>query len=330
MAIRQKLPRFKQLRALRVKDPTLIKYAESVDKFKAYCKRRKLSVTRLELVDRSMATFFADLCEEGASYNDASYTLFGFIVLEAQSNLPERQLFPLSRGALKGWSSRYPQCSRTGADPLLWHLIAEHMLGSAPMYAAVGLIQLDTYARPSEILGLRKQDIIKPSSRHCCFWGIIFGNSSSGGQTKTGTQDDTVLLDSTDREYAKQILAIVFAAAKRPHDRLFPGASLREYEAVMREAKRAAGLGAMALTPHAVRHSGPSIDFLHRTRLPEEILARGRWKTLRSIQRYQKPGQMLSRMGKVDHAIWAKARASLPRILSQLKKAFNGGPPSKH
>ena len=325
-SIRQRLPRHKQLRALRVQDVALLRYSEAVDRFQTYCLRRSLVLDCMDSVDLHMATFFADLMDEGFSYNDASYTLFGYIVLEANVSAPEKLLLPRARGALKGWNARFPQSSRTGADPLIWFLIGEEMTKiSVPLTAAL-IIQLDTYARPSEVLRVRKRDVVRPVTKQCKFWGIIFGNSSFGERTKTGTQDDTVLLDSLTPDAAR-VLSLVYKACRRPDDLLFPSCSLDFYEKSMAQAKNAVGLGPFSLTPHSVRHSGPSMDFLNKARLPEEIMARGRWASIKSIQRYRKPGQLLAKMSKIPEPVWAKAKGSLQRTLPILSKYYGGPSP---
>ena len=73
-------------------------------------------------------------------------------MLGADEDIPDKDLLRRARAALQGWVSRYPQCSRTGEDPLIWFLIAKYFSDSEPRLAAALLLQLDTYARPSEIL----------------------------------------------------------------------------------------------------------------------------------------------------------------------------------
>lgn len=272
-------------------------------------------------VDVLLCEYFAELLDSGRPYNDASYTLFGYIVLRADEDKPERDLFPRARQALKGWNSKYPQCSRTGADFQIWFLIALHICKVDPMYAAILLLQLDTYARPSEILEVKRRDVIKPSSRQCKFWGIIFGNSLHTEKIKTGTQDDTVILDSLNG-FATTVLKMVFGNRAHDESPLFPNASLSQYETLVKEAKREAGLVAFTTTPHSVRHSGPSVDFLNKSRLPEEIMARGRWKCPKSIQRYRKPGQMLARMNKIPQSVWDNARDALTQVLIKLRNFY--------
>ena len=171
-----------------------------------------------------MASYFAELLENHEGYNTASYTLFGYLMLEADEDVPDKDLLPQSRAALKGWASRYPQCSRTGADPLIWFLIARHLCDTQPRLAAALLLQLDTYARPSEILGLKKRDIIKPVGRNK-LWGVIFGNSVNHERNKTGTQDDTVFLDSV-HDFANTVIRLVYNQCRSPQHPLFPECSL--------------------------------------------------------------------------------------------------------
>ena len=313
------------MRALRVKDPTLLKYHDAVQNFEPYCRRRRMTNTDIEAADKHMAEFFADLYEDGKPYNSASYALFGFLVLRTDDSRPEKMLFPRARGALKGWSPRSPQSSRTGADPLIWHLVGLTISEVCPPAAAAFLLQLDTFARPTEILHLCRRDVIKPASRHCKFWGVIFGNSEVGDATKTGTQDDTVLLDSDDRRYAAKVLQAVFSRVHSQDDWLFPSLTLAKYEQLFRDAKTKLKLGQFGLTPHAVRHSGPSADFLAKTRGASEIQARGRWKTMQSVLRYQKPGQMQAKMNRIPKEIWIRASQALPRLLQRLEQ-FYGKP----
>ena len=105
---------------------------------------------------------------------------------------------------------------------MIWFLMALHMVDDNPQAAAALLLPLDTYARPSEIVSLEHEDVIKPVSKHCNFWGVIFGNSQLGHTTKTKTQDDTVLLDSLDRGYAPGVLKMIVQCRRFKHGFLFP------------------------------------------------------------------------------------------------------------
>lgn len=47
--------------------------------------------------------------------------------------------------------------------------MAEAMMKRSPLSASALLLQLDTYARPSEVLALARQDVLKPSTKHCIY-----------------------------------------------------------------------------------------------------------------------------------------------------------------
>ena len=57
------------MRALSVKDPTLLKYHDAVQHFESYCRRGGLTNTNVEAADKHMAEFFADLYEDDEPYN---------------------------------------------------------------------------------------------------------------------------------------------------------------------------------------------------------------------------------------------------------------------
>ncbi len=143
-----------------------------------------------------------------------------------------------------------------------------------------------------------------------------------GDVTKTGTQDDTVLLDSSDGGYVGKVLQAVFSRARSQDDPLFPSLTLAKYEQLFRDAKCKLKLGQFGLTPHAIRHSGPSADFLSKTRVASEIQARGRWWTMQSVLRYQKPGQMQAKMNKIPAEIWSQTSGALPRLLQRLEQFY--------
>lgn len=73
-----------------------------VQAFEAQCRRRRVALCSWQEADIAMAEYFADLYEEGVPYNDASYTLYGYLLLRTNEDIPERQLYPRARGALKG------------------------------------------------------------------------------------------------------------------------------------------------------------------------------------------------------------------------------------
>lgn len=108
------------------------------------------------------------------------------------------------------------------------------------IYAAVLLLQLNSYATPSETNQPKRKDV----------------RCNQAHATKTGTQDDSVLLDSIDREYAPKLLGCVCAVLRGLEERFFSWLVFSRHEAATRRAKRSAGLAAFQQTRHTVRHAG--------------------------------------------------------------------------
>ena len=46
------------------------------------------------------------------------------------------------------------------------------------------------------------------------------------------------------------------------------------------------------VVPYQLRHSGANHDRLHRLRSQDEVMKRGRWKTMQSVLRYKKHGRV--------------------------------------
>lgn len=286
---------------------TLARYSQAVaelDKWAA-THRRSLNV---KCIDRTIVDFLHEMCETGRSIVDARSVVYGFILLRMNSDLPERLLLGQSKAALKGWCSRFPTHSRAGVDLKVWDVIAWQCIqDDDPLSAAAILLQGDTYMRPTEILSMKKQSIIRPYKSRSSFWGVVIGSQDLHIPTKTGLFDDCVLLDSPGREDLGVVLKYLYKHCNRNTGKLLHDLSLRAYGEAIKKACATHGLQSLNLTPHGLRHSGPSTDAYHRTRSLAAIQQRGRWKTLSSVARYQKPGRMLLLHQSVRDAVWKKA-----------------------
>ena len=147
--------------------------------------------------------------------------------------------------------------------------------------------------------------------------------------SKTGEYDDTVILGLGDsaRAWVPGLLEALLQRARRLGKTfLFEGLSLSAYERYFREAASAAGLKQLRMTPHSLRHGGPSTDVLTKSRSLLEAKAFGRWSMDRSVHRYEKHGRLLRQVGKLSLVQKAKAnrlRLTLPRNL--LKRLASRG-----
>lgn len=75
-------------------------------------------------------------------------------------------------------------------------------------------------------------------------------------------------------------------------------------------------LDVLKLSPHGLRHSGPSTDSHHRIRDIAAIQQRGRWAAPSSVARYRKPGRMLLLHQHVPADIWRQSDKCFRELIS--------------
>ena len=153
--------------------------------------------------------------------------------------------------------------------------------------AAMTMIMVDTYARPGEAQRLRRCDFLEPRPGVLPSWAIIIAPEGSGRTTKTGETDDTVMLDSKWLSWAGPL---VEALAGDQSSASAWSHSYPEYCAEFR--KSCKRLGLKKLVPYQARHSGASCDRAAGDRLLEAIRKRGRWRSHKSLVRYEKAGRL--------------------------------------
>ncbi len=71
---------------------------------------------------------------------------------------------------------------------------------------------------------------------------------------------------------------------------LFPGITLVLWE---KWCRAFVAVDKIPLTPHCLRHAGPSIDIYYHQASIQDVQWRGRWMAVESCRRYAKPAKML-------------------------------------
>lgn len=301
---------------------TLGRYQHAVKMLELWAIRHHRSLNSSS-ADATIVTYLHELCEQSGSIVDARSTVYGFIMLRMESSLPERMLLGQSKAALRGWSSRFPVHSKAGVDLRIWDVIAFQCLqNNDPLVCAAILLQGDTYTRPSEILGITPKSIIRPHKSRSMYWGLVLSRQEDAVPTKTGDYDDCVLLDSPGRQDLGVVLKFLLHNHRGQSDTLslFSPLTLHAYNTAIKDACAQLDLGKLKLTPHVLRHSGPSSDVYHKIRSIPEIQHRGRWATLTSVSRYKKPGRMLLLHQLVPDKIWKQAGSSRTRSLDYFRR----------
>ena len=247
----------------------------------------------------ALAHYLHVLYEDGACMTMASYTLFGYILLRTVPDKPERDMMPLTRAALTAWRGSRSGGSRVGMVPQVIFAFAEFCVNLRQYAAAAAvLLQFDLFARPSEILNVRRRDLVPAVPAFGTPWGTLFGNSDFGEKTKTGQSDDVVLADSQHRPWCNTLLQRL-ARQVTDTDTFMFDISLAQYEKLFRDFSLQFGVRPGFFTPHVIRHSGPSYDVINQLRSFAQIQARGRWAAPQSVARYRKPGRLLLESSKL-------------------------------
>ena len=134
-------------------------------------------------------------------------------------------------------------------------------------------------------------------------------------RTKTKMQDDHVIVGHVVRKWVSEALDIFIAArfkGKNFTGKLFPGLTVAKLEKQVRRAVDLVGdvTELPEITPHTMRHSGPSNDIFRGWRKLEEVRLRGRWAAMTSVQRYTKHAKLLRSTKKIPAKVATKAKQS--------------------
>ena len=222
-------------------------------------------------------------------------------------------------------------------DPCPWSalaLVVEQLVkeGDDGVAAArASVLMQDGYFRPSEVLNNRRADVADVSKRGPIAVTVTPAQPrdvSERGRpmppAKTGKYDDTVLLHdavslAAGRTKMRKLMDTLLADAGSPgSSKLFPGLTLAKFERLFASAADAAGLGELRLTPHMLRHGGPSEDVLGRHRTLPEVQERGRWEAKASVKNYAKGGRVLRQLRKLSDAQRRRGAQLLHKIPSLL------------
>ena len=149
---------------------------------------------------------------------------------------------------------------------------------------------------------------------------VLLAQQDDEVPTKTGTYDDCILLDITCRSDVQIVLKKLYNNTTSEDSFLLPSLTQSSYAADIQQACKEFGLERLKLTPHGLRHSGPSTDSLHKIRDIATIQARGRWKTSSSVARYKKPGRMFVLHQFVPADLWRKADACRAKVIAAFSR----------
>jgi integrase len=143
------------------------------------------------------------------------------------------------------------------------------------------LVGFHCYLRAGEIARLQRKDVVVPNDPRMgsAYTGMVLRLA----RTKTGLNQSVSITDP----HIKQLLLAWLqrhSHSASPSDRLFPFTDAQFRSRFHRTVYRL-GLGHIRYVPHSLRHGGATRDYMRGMSI-EDVMYRGRWKTMESARRY--------------------------------------------
>jgi hypothetical protein len=217
-----------------------------------------------ELLDDRVCRYMTDLFEDGHSPNVGRYVVYAL-----QHHLcrqASKDFLPCAKKALRGWEKRVPPGIRLPVPEEIVSSLAMELLREGLGHLALMLIiHLDGYFRPSEVISLKRRQVILPIASAGKAYEealvITLGMSAHQERTKTGQTDDTIHV-GTHRPWLRDVFIKYVQSIDGAESRLWDY-ELDRYECLIRRLVADLGMEALKMTPHCLRHAGASNDAFH-------------------------------------------------------------------
>ena len=288
---------------------TRASYREALDRFHGWCHRCGLTLRGDETVDAALVQFFTSEYFKGAHPSRGERTLAALMMLEPEFSQMGRRRVPRAWRALRGWKKLTPTVTRKPMPWPFWCGMASVMGRQRPTMAAFVLMCVSGYFRPSELLSIRRCDLIAPATGVLRHWSVLLFPEEENRASKTGQFNDSVMMD--DERIA--FLEVVWLALAKPADLTLMWDF--DYHDFLAAFKRAAKeLRVPTTCPYQMRHSGPSIDLADGRRSIAEAQRRGRWAQPRSMGRYERRARLAAEWAKVPEEARRQCEGAAARL----------------
>jgi hypothetical protein len=167
--------------------------------------------------------------------------------------------------------------------------------------AVAVMVAADGYLRPGEMLDIKKGDVVPGMLKMGISYAavsLILAPMERGIASKTHRFDDSLIFDSVGREWVGTVLLRV-ARLSVPPSTVF-NMSSAAWNTLFKKAAGVAGLVELNPCPYLLRHSGPSHDYLTKSRDLVDIKRRGRWLSEASVRRYEKSSRVMRQLQGLD------------------------------
>ena len=124
--------------------------------------------------------------------------------------------------------------------------------------STAALLATDAYLRPGEIESLKGDSLVPPRRAPFYQWALHLFPREGGIASKTQQHDDTIILDSSSRPWLGPLVNLIARTRKRD-EKLF-SFTIDAWRKQLRAAAQRLQVVYQDITPHVIRHSGPSND----------------------------------------------------------------------
>ena len=223
---------------------------------------------------------------------------------------------PVSKRAQVGFNKLAPATSRLPAPLLMvaaWASRIVLLSHKVEMGIAV-MLMFEGYLRPCDALPLKASEIVPPvrgAGRRLQHWSLLLHPQEEQNPSKTGEYDEAIMLDN--REFSDLRPALSLLRRRRPSGPVFTF-SYQEFAQTSEQALESLGYHQLGVTNlYQLRHGGISHEVATGRRSLLDAQVRGRWKSQKSMTRYEKGGrihQVLARLSpaQLEHAKLARRR----------------------
>jgi integrase len=261
-------------------------YEDKLESFMNWTLSEKLALTTDSQVDLAFVKYLNSLYFSGASPSVGEKSLAGFLHrFQAFGKRGSRRL-PRAWRCITGWRKAVPARSRLPLPWMVWAAVATELVRLGHRLMAVHvLLMVALYLRPGEALLIRREDLLPPMTGISPFWTVLLCPSWRQERTKTGDSDESLRVDTPSLKWLGRVLSVLRGDGGK--ERVFD----YDYPMFARNFQTAvSNISVGPLVPYQGRHSGASIDRCSGRRTVEEVRKRGRWKSHRSVVRYEKSG----------------------------------------
>ena len=211
---------------------------------------------------------------------------------------------PRAWRALKGWKRLCPGRSKVPLPRCFWAAAACRLAAHGRVAEAIFvLLSLSSYLRPGQLLSVRKGELVPPAAGATATWSLLVHPVETGTMSKTGDRDVSILLDSSWLQW----LGPGYREMKKgaATDRLF---QFNYHQFVKAFHVACAELGMEKVVPYQVRHSGATADRGDNRRTLLEVQRCGQWRSVSSVQRYEKAARLATSIHMLGPELLAHAQ----------------------